>query len=189
MEHERLSLLQPEQNTSTIPAHHNGHIPLSPDVSPTLPHRYLPDLRAIFTAAKAHFIRTPSSVMVPLPEHLETLQVRIEPVDKPLCEPEQPHPALHSHRRSLPPRPSIPLHSARPRPDLELLSLRGTIEDIATATLIRERFWTHVVRSLANESSTGTPPRDVQLIRRYYMRSANTKRDASWWVQNEDKLS
>ncbi|SRR5258706_7841324 len=158
-----------------------------------LTNKRVEQLRALLTRAKSFITRAPAPVQPSLspdiPDFFNGLQLQVARIEPPIHEPEAlPLPLPHRHRT----RPAGPLADSQgpacPTAD-ELKVLRGTHEDIAVAERIRERFWTHVVRSLAKESSYGATPNQILLTRRYYIRSANKKLDANWWISNQDKLT
>ena len=199
MEHDGAYRPTPTERTTPISSLKNGHTPpQSSDIAAdTLIHKRLPQLRALLATAKALLIRSPAPNQIPplpaAPDHLNGYHHQIPPIDPPNCEIEPPQQRQEPHaspRRTKPLKPLQELHPhSYPTPADELLALKGAPEDIAIALGIRERFWTHVVRSLAAESSTGATPGEIQLTRSYYMRSANKKLEARWWISNQDKLN
>jgi hypothetical protein len=160
---------------------------IQPSDITTLPtsKKRLEQLRVLFITAKAFIIRSPSPPTIESPalDHLNGHHEAL-PLDLPTCDTT----ASPEHRRTKPP---IPFESLYPRtkPVDELMALQGPTESVAVAERIRERFWTHVVRSLAAESTHGATPTQIQLTRRCYIRSANKKLDANWWISNKDKLT
>jgi hypothetical protein len=164
-------------------------------VATSLPHKRLQQLRTLLTAAKTLILRSPSSTQSTLspdlPDLFDGLDLQVAPIEPPTEEPEPPSEPIITQRRTKP--GSNPLSRSQGptcrKPAYELIDLRGLPEDVAIAQRIRERFWTHVIRSLAKESSFGATAHDIQVIRRYYIRSANSKPNARWWISNEDKLT
>jgi hypothetical protein len=164
-------------------------------VATSLPHKRLQQLRTLLTAAKTLILRSPSSSPPTLspdfPNLFDGLDLQVAPIEPPTEAPEPLLEPIITHRRTKPASSPLPNRQDRscPTSAYELMDLRGIPEDVAIAQRIRERFWTHVVRSLAKESSFGAAPREIQVIRRYYIRSANSKPNARWWISNEDKLT
>ncbi len=154
----------------------------------------LEQLRTLLTRAKGLIIRDPApaqpSRSPDIPDFFNALQLQVAPIEPPTEEPQPLSEPIIAHRRTKPASPFAHRQDPTCRtPAYELMDLRGLPEDVAIAQRIRERFWTHVVRSLAKESSFGITPNEIQVIRRHYIRSANRKPNARWWISNEDKLT
>ena len=118
----------------------------------------LPHIGAVFSAVRNLFVRPVQSdhangyheieISEPLPDVITLELLPIEPLP-----PRRTKPAT--------PPPEIPV--AWPiQSDEELLPLRGHDEIVHIAQRIRERFWTQVVRSLAEESAYGISKSEIQ---------------------------
>lgn len=157
-----------------------------------LTNKRLEQLRALLARAKAFILRAPapeqSSQDPDIPDFFSGHHLQVIPIEPPIYEPEA-LPLSLPRRRTKPARIfTESLEQSCPASD-ELMAIQGTTESVVVAERIRERFWTHVVRSLAAESAHGASPNQILLTRRYYMRSANKKLDASWWITNKDELT
>jgi hypothetical protein len=188
MKHEGLAHL-PDQTQSVVTSQ-NGHTPFQPlEFPPSQSRQRLPQLRALFSAARSLLTRRREPESPTQPDQLDGYHHEISPLGLPIFEPEQPQEPIADQPRTKPANPPPqPQIYTDPSPEHELLQLQGSPWAVQPATLIRERFWTQVVRGLAKESAHGTPSHQIELARRSYMRRANTKLDAVWWIQNQDKL-